>query len=320
MEQLLFRCYNPLMILGYIDESGNTHEKGNNDLFVDGPYAIWSCVLVNEKKYFDVERTFQDLAKKYLGKNIKKKELHATDIWESRKTSTTQDKKVRQYFEELLQLTGKLHIPIAFGLQQKNPKLTKKTKKDTLARELELEKARYSLLTLIEAQLAKMNETGVLVSDKEGTLKNELQNLVFQRTKWRYSPPQKKANGRVKPRFLFEYQSNFIIDQLHYVDSQDSLLMQFADHICFVLRKVLEHLYLLHFSGVGTRPQANSDLVPVTERTFNAFASFCNIWYAHYDDKDKDVAMGELSTPELAYYAFQPLSGIMSLGGSARRG
>jgi hypothetical protein len=262
--------------------------------------------LISEKKYFDLERAFQDLAKKYLGNNIKKRELHAAEIWNSRKDSSDQNKKVRQYFEELIQLTAKLHIPVLLGIQQKNPNLTKKTQKNNLEKARELEKARYSLLSLIEHKLAAMNETAVLVADKEGTKIEALKNLVFNRTKWRYSPPIEKTVGLIKPAFLFEYQSHSILDQLHYVDSKESLLMQFADHICFVLKKTLEHLYLLNFPGInGSRPSANKEYLPVTESTFNAFAMFCDVMYAHYNEQMRDVNLGPLSNVSQLQFQFE---------------
>lgn len=255
------------------------------------------------------------MAKKYLGNNIKKRELHATAIWKSRRDNNVQNKKVRQYFEELIQLTAKLHIPVLFGIQQKTPNLTKKTKKNSLEKERELEKARNSLLSLIENKLAEMNETAVLVSDEEGTKTEALKNLVFNRTKWRYSPPMKKTVGLIKPAFLFEYQSNSILDQLHYVDSKESILMQFADHMCFVLRKTFEHLYLLNFPGSnGSRPTANKEHLPITELTFNAFVEFCDVMYAYYNEQTKDVTLGPLSSVSKLHFQFEyPISRVFVL-------
>ena len=143
------------MLLAYIDESGTNYKK-INDYFKDGPYAMWSCILVNEKKYFDIERMFQDLAKKILPVGLNIKELHASEIWENRNKNNDYDKKIRRYFEELAQLTGKLHIPILIGIQQKNPNLNKNCYKK---KKIELEKARYSLITLMEHKLADLNET-----------------------------------------------------------------------------------------------------------------------------------------------------------------
>src|SRR6266566_976890 len=304
------------MILGYIDESGINYSQDSKAYFhIEGPYAIWSCVLIPEKKYFDLERAFQDLAIKYLGNNIKKSELHATEIWKSRKNNNAQNKKVRQYFEELIQLTAKLHIPVLFGIQQKNPNLTKKTKKNSLEKERELEKARYSLLSLVENKLAEMNETAILVSDEEGTKIEALKNLVFHRTKWRYSPPMKKTEGLIKPAFLFEYRSNSILDQLHYVDSKESLLMQFADHMCFVLRKTFEYLYLLNFPGSnGNRPTADKEHLPISELTFNAFVEFCKVMYAFYNEQNKDVTLGPLFSVSKLYFHFEyPTSNVFVL-------
>lgn len=292
------------MLLAYIDESGINYRQSKNNYFnIDGPYAIWSCVLINEMKYFSLERGFQDLAKKYLGKYIKTQELHATKIWDGRKT-VGQDKKVRRYFEELIQFTGKLHIPVLFGIQQKNPNFRKKTKKNRREKTRELQKARYSLLSLLEYQLGEINETAILVSDLESK-KEELKNLVFERTKWRYNPPKKKAFGLIRPKFVFEYQSNSILDQLHYVDSKESILMQFADHISFVLRKTFEHLYLLNFpKNDGSRPIADRNRLPVTEDTFNAFVTFCGVKSAFYDEKNKDVNMGFLSASPRLFFTF----------------
>ncbi len=299
------------MILAYIDESGTNYKKGSLKYFNDGPYIIFSSILVTEKKYFDIERTFQDLAKKYLTKEQNKKELHAHEIWESRKTNPTQEKKVRIYFEELIQFTSKLHIPVIFGIQQKNPAFDKR---NTIGKAEEIQKARYSLLTLLEHRLGELNETAIIVSDSESD-KEELKNLVFQRTKWRYSPPAKNMLG-IKPKYLFEYRSNFIIDQLHYVNSKDSLLIQFSDHICFILRKTLEHLYLLNFPRTsGSSIQADRLFVPITESSFNTFTTFCKIAFANYSTDIKDVNMGMLSDLPNVYYHFDRLPSLHVLGG-----
>ena len=299
------------MILAYIDESGKNYKKDKHNYFTaDGPYGLWSCILVDEKKYFDVERTLQDLSKKYLKIDPRKKELHATDIWESRKISQEKEKEVRYYFEELIQFISKMRIQVIFGVQQKNPSL----KRDNRTIEKELAKAQYSLLTLLEYELAKMREPAVLVADLDPSSREGLKNLVFQRTKWRFQPPSRKIKS-VKPKFLFEFQSHYIVDQLHHVQSQDSLLMQFSDNICFVLRKVLEHLYLLNFPKYdGSRPMADKNEVPITDSTFNSFVNFCEVKFAYFDEKVKDVSMGDLFNLSRENYQFErPTSGVYLL-------
>ena len=283
------------MVLAYIDEAGINYGKINK-YWIDGPYAIWFAALINEKKYFDIERTFQDLAREILKEKGSKIELHAHDIWASRNRSKIRKERVLKYFEEIMQLTSKLRVPIILGIQQKNPKFRKNNKS---GKRNELNRARYSLLTLLEHSLASMNESAIIVSDTESS-KEELKNLVFQRTRWRYNPPGRRLLGQ-KPKFLFEYRSNFILDQLHYVDSKDSILIQYSDHVCFMLKKALEHLYLSEFPGVN-KPAANIKHVPVTESTFNAFLSFCHVTFASWSIKEKDVVMTELTnTPNISY-------------------
>lgn len=293
------------MLLVYIDESGINYSKDIKKYWTDGPYAIWSSILVSEKKYFDIERSFQDVVKTILGKNPRKQEIHACDIWESRKESPEKDKRVREYFEELIQLTAKLHVQVVLGIQQKNPKFSVRNKH---GKELELNKARYSFLSILEHQLAEMDESGILISDSE-TEKEKLKNQVFKRTEWRYSPPGTKFSD-LKPKYIFEYRSNFIIDQLHYVDSADSLLVQFSDHICFVLRRVFEHLYLLNFpKNDGSRPIAVEKMVPITQGTFHLFLELCNVKYACYKENNKDVTLGTLcNLPNVNY----PFTGLTS--------
>ncbi len=293
------------MLLAYVDESGTNYAKRQR-YWVDGPYSLWSCVLISEKKYFDIERGLQELAVDILGRTARRAELHANVIWESRLRSSRREAKVRKYFEELIQFASKLRIPVMYGIQQKNFSI-----RSTSSINRELNNARYSLVTLLEHELAERNETAVIVSDTE--TQEELKNLVSQRTEWRYSPPGRRPSGR-RPKFIYEYRSNFILDQLHYVDSKSSLLIQFSDHISFVLKRCLEHLYLLEFPAAN-RPVPDKDFVPITEPTFNTFINFCNIKFAQFEQKD--VNMGELSASQKVYYPFQRRETVTIMGSNS---
>lgn len=83
-----------------------------------------------------------------------------------------------------------MHLPIISGVQQKNPNLIANKEKILTNKNLELDRARNSLLTLIEHKLAKLNETAIIVSDDEADEK--LKELLFERTKWRYNPHTSK--------------------------------------------------------------------------------------------------------------------------------
>ena len=293
------------MLLGYIDESGTSYEKKKKKWFVDGPYGIWSCVLISEQKYFHFERTFQDIARRFLPATLRKPELHACEIWNARHDNTVTDTKVRKYFEELMQFATKMHPTVLFGIQQKNIQL-----RASNSQKNQLEKAQYSLLSLLENVLAEMDQTAVLVADEEAGTET-LRKLVSQRTKWRFNPPSATELGG-RPKFLFEARSNFIVDQLHYVDSKESLLMQFSDHICFVLRKALEQLYLLNFNPIpndpNDRPNPDKSHVPVTDGTFNYFVEACNVRFAYYSEKEKDVQLCSFARPfRQIDYGFDPI-------------
>lgn len=276
------------MLLAYIDESGTNYKTGDG-YFTDGPYAIWSGILVNEDKYFHVERGFYELGKGLLNiENWQKDELHASDIWNSVNEGVRKEDAVKKYFEELFQFIAKMHLPVVFGIQQKDPKAGKNDKEE------QLEKSRYSFLHGLEHQLAELQETGILIADAEQDSigRSKMADLVFERTKWRYNPGSTATSGK-KPKFEFEFRSNFIIDQLHYVDSKNSLLIQFSDHVCFVLRRVLEHLYLVHYpSKNGGKPKPDINKVPITEDTFNIFVKNSKVKFAHY--VHDDVSMGEM--------------------------
>jgi len=108
------------MLLVYIDESGISYEKNTKGYFIDGPYAIWCGVLINDKKYFHIERSFFDLVEKYIPKRLRKNEIHASELWNltNRKTIASRTKEnIKKYFEELFQLLAKFHIRVVFGVQ-----------------------------------------------------------------------------------------------------------------------------------------------------------------------------------------------------------
>lgn len=295
------------MLLVYIDETGTNYKKDEKGYFiVDGPYAIWGGIFLNESKYFQTERAFHELARKLLKiKDWQKEELHASEIWQSAKSGKRKIDDIKKYFEELFQLIAKFHIPVVFGIQQKNPKL-----RATLQKK-ELEKARIAFLHVVEHRLAELNETGVLVADSEFDVHNtdkereEMRKLVSFRTKWRYNSSSKKRE--IKTKYEFEYRSNFILDQLHYVDSKESLLIQLADQVNFILRRVFEFLYLTHFPKPG-RPSANIDLVPISENTFNFFYKECGIKIGTFEEKEKDVNIFTLDNIEDVRFSFTPSS------------
>lgn len=268
------------MLLGYIDDSGINYKTKNN-FFTDGPYIIWTAILISEKKYFHTERLYYDLAHKILGvKDWRNNELHATDIWQRQNNfKDLSENKARQYFEELFQLLKKLNIQVIIGIQQKNVKRHSK-----VAKKKEAEYAIYAFLSCLEHTLSSFNETAILISD-ETSHNKDMQNSLYERTKWRYNPGSRKK-GRFMSKFFFENESCFLLDQIHYVQSSESLFVQLADNVSYVINRILTYSYLDCLKA-HNKPKADITKVPITPATFKFFAD-C-FYLANYDKKLKDV-------------------------------
>lgn len=284
------------MILTYIDESGINYLK-ENSFFKDGPYLLWSGILVPENKYFHTERMFYDLVSQFLGvKDWRKIELHAYNIWnQDGYFKNISKEKIKDYFEELFQLLSKLSLKVVFGVYQKNPRIWGEKSK-----EVENTKAMCSFLQCLEHVIGRMGETSILISDSPGrsllkrTRYNDIKSLLYEKTKWRFNPGDKKAGG-FKTKYNFESKYCFLLDQLHYVDSKESFFVQLSDHIGYVLNRVLTYSYLCCFPD--EKLKADIDKVPITAGTFNFFSR--NITVSHYDKKMRDIFILEFDKMEV---------------------
>lgn len=264
------------MLLAYVDETGINHQQ-QKGFFIDGPYAMWSAVLIPESKYFHLERLFYSLAQEVLGvKDWKKAELHGNVLWASRGESPGREKDVRHFFEEVIQLAAKLKIRTVLGIHQKDPSGIAAPAKIE-----ELRRAQNSFLHMLEHTLSTMSETAILIADQAGS-DVTLENLLYERTRWRYNPGDIDKPSTA-PRFKYEYQSCFLLDQLHRVDSKTSLFIQFADLINFVLQRVHTYSFLDSYKKRG-RPLADISKIPVTLDTFRIYRDQISVGYWHDDD------------------------------------
>lgn len=280
------------MILVYIDESGINQGVNSVKFWDDGPYVIWSAILIPEEKYFHLERLFCSLARKYLKvKNWQKVELHATDIWGRRgHFSRISDDDIKNYFEELFQLLTKLDMKIVVSLQQKNSRLWGQGSKRR-----EKEKSIYAFLHGLEYQLSTLNETGVLIADSPSQNTEQftdMARLLSDRVRWRNNPGARQI-FKFRSKFSFETMSCFILDQVNYTDSKKSLFIQLEDSICFTLMRVFTYLYL------KKKPRKNiiadSSKVPISVDTFNFFCTHVAPIFTFFDEKIDDVIVDRLS-------------------------
>lgn len=277
------------MLLAYIDETGINYKKSKG-FFGDGPYIIWCTILIPENKYFHIERMFCDLAKQCLRiKDWEKSELHANVIWNEAQAGQRNLKDVKEYFEELFQLISKLSLSIIVGIQQKK---ANGASLPTQSKQIKL--SMNACLTGLEHELSRLNETAILIADNSGTKADlALKEAVYQRTKWRYNPGNKKQTKKISKKFEFEYRSTTMLDQLHYTDSKSSLFIQLADHVSFIFNRIFTYAYLVYYPA-KRRPVADINKLPISLETFQLLLYKCQISSVFFEESASDYNISSL--------------------------
>lgn len=273
------------MVLIYTDDSGTSWEKSDG-FFKDGAYLIHTGILVDEVKYFHVERLFYDLFSSLLDiKDWRKVELHAHEIWNGRGSfSDISQNRRREYFNELTQLVAKFSLDIVVGIQQKNPRLRSENsfKKEAI-------KSQNAFLHGVEHILSRRRQTGVIVSDNGGFTPT-MSDLLYKRNVWRYNPGADRRGVRLSTKYKYETLNCFVLDQIHHASSQDSLFIQFVDNIAYIVSRVFTYSYLYNFPGKG--PVADLSKVPIDTSDFRFLAK--DILVTSYDEQKKDINLDTL--------------------------
>lgn len=273
------------MHLIYVDESGINYQIRNGS-FVDGPFVIYGGMIIDDAKFFHLERIFADLIGEIFDiADWRENEIHASDIWnKSGFYNGLSDEKARSFFEEVLQLIAKLHIKIDISLHMKTIGADKHTQ------HLEIMKCLYSFLHVVEADLSRFNSTGIIISDVTSINSKEqlplLSQLLNERTSWRFGIKSKQS---IESKFKYESRSCFILDNIHYVDSKTSIFNQVIDVVVYVVKRVLNYCYL----RILNPDQAKLDKVPVSIRTFDFLTTEC-LSIGTYLDQENDVNFGAI--------------------------
>jgi len=286
------------MILIYLDESG-TNYKNKDGLYLDGPFLIFGAMFVYEDVYWSLERLFCQLIDKYFGiENWLNQEVHATDIWAGIGLSSgLKPNERREFFDQFLQLCGKLglHYVFSFNLKHGN-------RNTIVDKNLDLIRAADSLLTGIEHNLAEIHQTGVLVCDattgSENLKTKDIANIdinqkslssaeallkeFYAMTSWRSTKGECSA-FTFPPKYQMEAMSVYLIDRVHFLPSNDSLFLQMCDILTFVMQRSLVHDYLLCVAKDRMIP----DKVPITKGGLSMMKS--KIHPATYSDEANDV-------------------------------
>ncbi|TGK77683.1 DUF3800 domain-containing protein [Leptospira noumeaensis] len=269
------------MILIYTDETGINYKVENNQ-FIDGPYIIYGGLCLNDVKYFHLERLYLNLIAEHFGiTDWKTQEIHATDLWSRKGNFATFDKKqIKNFFEEVFQLITKLNINVLIGYQYKTITEEKNLK------EREIGKSITSFFHLVESYLSKINETGIIVSDNQNNsriLSDSIFTTIFkEKTSWR-SNPSETRKPFIETKYTYESRSCFLLDNIHYVNSKDSIFTQVVDIVLFVIRRVLIYQDLRI-----TAKKPDLEQVPVDRGTFQLFLQSA-FHLAGYSESQNDI-------------------------------
>lgn len=304
------------MILIYLDESG-TNYKIEDGLYVDGPFLIMGAMCVYEDVYWSMERLFCLLIEDYFGiDKWLEHETHATDIWAGKGLAKNLEvDKRRKFFDEFLQLCGKFGLPYVFSFNLKY------TKQNIEKRNLNMIRTAFCLLSSIEHNLAKMHQTGVLISDAStGSEQLEIKDIVsidiqkkclspaqailkqfHEMTSWR-STKLEPDSFTIKPKYRTEVMSAYLIDRVHFLPSNDSLFLQMCDTITFLIQRALVHDYLLAVDASRIIPEK----IPCTKAGLSMIIDKIHPSYYGHEEGDvmftKDVGHGDALLIDFPYY------------------
>ena len=127
----------------------------------------------------------------------------------------------------------------------------------------------YSFLHGIELYLSKKSETGIVIADQKQSGKESLFSRIFyDRSSWRTSPNIKR-DPIIVSRFQYEARLCFLLDNIHYVNSKDSLFNQIVDIVLFVFMRVWTYQRL----RLDETIKADIKKVPIEKETFLYFVT-----------------------------------------------
>lgn len=168
------------------------------------------------------------------------------------------------FIEELIQFLNKINIPLKVSLVDKEHKIHNIHR---ISKEASYNAYSFKIfLNMVDKFLSSKNERGLLIADSfDGQLKKELKNKsIYEKIQDENLDKQKELiylrilyeslDWKVKPSFdsvrefetiapmkySFESKNMFIVDNINYTSSQDSIINQITDALLFVLRKSFE--------------------------------------------------------------------------------
>ena len=165
-----------------------------------------------------------------------------------------------QFTDELIQFLTKMNIPLLLSIIRKDDEIHTKHQisKETSA----LAYSFKTFLNLLDRYLASKNEKGLLIADDfSNQIPTKIRNLplherisdqhiakhkelIFLRVLHRslsWKTESDTLADMAPLKYEFESKNMFLIDNINYTNSKDSILNQVADFLLFIIRKTLEY-------------------------------------------------------------------------------
>ena len=174
-------------------------------------------------------------------------------------------------------------------------------------------KTAYCLLTAIEHNLANIHQTGVIVCDSSSSIENlRIKNIInLDIKKCHLTPPQallkqfhemtswrstkSKPSFTIKPRYKMEVMSAYLIDRVHFLNSDDSLFLQVCDIMTFIIQRTLVHDYLLNVD----KTRVKSEKLPITRDGWAMMRK--QIYPSFYNEGNRDVTFCDIAKEYKGY-------------------
>jgi hypothetical protein len=221
--------------LVYLDEAGVSRRS-------DEPFVVVAGVIVNaDKKWKAIEDRFIELTAKYVP-NYKSTYgqpfiFHAMDIWHGSgsfpREKYTRDKRMK-LLAELAQIPQDFDLPIVAGYIKKEDHETYMKARQPYVRPNELAKwshaeAFLSAIRRVEHWMETHAEEEVAVLIAEDT----------DRVKELIGAMHAAYTDRSYPLVEGAFQSEYIVDAVHFTKKKQSILLQVADHMAFIVKRRL---------------------------------------------------------------------------------
>jgi Protein of unknown function (DUF3800) len=220
------------MQLVYLDEAGISNEAQE-------PFLVVAGVIVNpDRRWRELEAHFAQLSKKYFRKHSGPPIVfHAKDIWHGHglfPRTTWPLKKRLKLLNELAAIPAEFDLPIVVGYQNRvelrrwakatNPQMTEKD-----IRVMNFAGAFFDAIRRVERwMLENTNEVAMLIAEDTTEVKSHIQRLHQLYTDRSFLDLPVNA-----------FQSNRIVDAVHFAKKDQSLLLQIADHAAFFMKRKL---------------------------------------------------------------------------------